>query len=218
MMHLLPSLALFAAAVFATTLAMNLVRKNSTLVGLYLLQSLVLAIALVAISATTGAPGLLGAALLTFVVKAVVAPAFLLRMIRKYRARLSAASYLNIPLSLLALAGITTFAYTFISPSLAGHEGAASISLLFASIFGTLFLMSNRRGALATIVGVLSLENSVVLLAAIMGVEHSFALEFAITVDIALWVAVSAEFLAMMYRQFGEVDAAALAMNQLTED
>lgn len=218
MMSLLPSLAIFSASLFATTLAMNLVRKNTTLVGLYLLQSLVLASALVAISVTTGAPGLLGAALLTFVVKAVMAPAFLLHMIRKYRANFSAASYLNIPLSLFALAGITTFAYTFISPALSGYDGSSSISLLFASVFGTLFLMINRRGALAAVVGILSLENSIVLLAAIMGVEQSFALEFAIAFDIAVWTAVATGFLNMMYRQFGTIDSAELAMTRLTED
>jgi hydrogenase-4 component E len=177
-------------------------------------QSLALTLALVAISASAGTPGLFGAALLTFLVKAVIAPVFLFRLVRKYEAHFSAASYLNTPLTLLVLMSITLFAYVLISPAL----GGGNIALLFASVFGTLFLMINRRGALAAVVGVLALENGIVLLAGALGVEHSFALEFAIAFDIAVWIAVAGGFLGMMYRQFGTIDDAALSMTRLTED
>ncbi len=218
MILLLPSLTAFVAFVFSMTLAMNLARKNTMLISLYFLQSLALAAALVAISLSAGTPGLLGAALLTLLVKAVLAPVFLLRMVRKYSAHFSAASYLNTSLSLLALAAITAFSYGFFSPAFASSAGTTSVPLLFASIFGALFLMINRRGALSAIVGILSLENSIVLLAAALGVEHSFALEFAIAFDIAVWIAVAGGFLGMMYRQFGTIDDATLSLTTLTED
>lgn len=218
MIFLLPSLGVFAAFVFTMTLAMNLVRKNTTLIALYLLQSVALALALVAISTVAATPGLLGAALLTLLVKAVLAPVFLFHLVRKYGAHFSAGSYLSTPLSLIVLAGIIMFAYVFVAPAFSSYEGAVHLSLLFASVFGTLFLMINRRGALAAVVGVLSLENSIVLLAAILGVEHSFALEFAIAFDIAVWIAVAGGFLGMMYRQFGTLDEATLSMTHLTED
>ncbi|RJQ34034.1 hypothetical protein C4568_03380 [Candidatus Parcubacteria bacterium] len=217
MIFILPWLSIFAASLFALMLLMNLVRKNTSLVMLYLAQSLMLTLALVLLSYSTGSTGLLFAALLTLVVKVVMAPAFLLHMIRKYHGHLSAASRLNVPLSLLALAAITAFTYAYVAPALAQY-GSSSASILFACIFGTLFLMTNRRGALAEIVGVLSLENAVVLLAALLGIEHSFALEFAITFDIAVWVAIAAGFLTMMYRQFGAIDAATLEMTHLTEE
>ena len=217
MIYILPWLAIFAAVLFALTLMMNLVRKNTSLVGLYLLQSLALTFALMLLSFSTGSKGLLFAALLTLVVKVVMAPTFLFHLIRKYRGHFSAASYLNTPLSLLALAGITAFTYTYVSPAFA-HFGSSSASVLFASILGAIFLMINRRGALAEVVGVLSLENGVVFLAAVLGAEHSFALEFAIAFDIAVWIAIAAGFLTMMYRQFGIIDAATLEMTHLTEE
>ena len=217
MIFILPWLAIFAASIFALTLLMNLVRKNTSLVMLYLLQSLVLTSALVLLSASTSSRGLLFAAILTLAVKVIMAPAFFFRLISKYSGYFSTASYLNTPLSLLALAAITAFTYTFVSPAVV-HFGSSSVSVLFASIFGAIFLMINRRGALAEVIGVLSLENAVVFLAAVLGVEHSFALEFAIAFDIAVWIAIAAGFLTMMYRQFGMIDAATLEMTHLTEE
>lgn len=218
-MHLpLLSLTMFAAAVFLSALTMNLVRKNRSLVTLYSLQSLAVAAALVSLSYQVGAAGLLYAALLTLAVKVVMAPAFLFTLIRKYRAHFSAASYLNMPLSLLALACVTAFSYSFVFSSVPSLHGSPAAPLLIASIFSMLFLMINRRGALAEVVGILALENAVVLLAAFLGVEHSFALEFAITFDIAVWIAIASGFLTMMHRQFGAVDAATLRMTNLVEE
>ena len=218
MIFLLPSFAFFAAAAFFVALMMNLVRKNTTLVALFMLQSLAITLALILLAYSEAGVGLLWAALLTFMVKVIMAPVFLSRMIKKYNAYFSAASYLNTPLSLVAIAAIMAFVYSFVSPELAQYGASSSMSLLFGSIFVTLFLMVNRRGALAEVIGILSLENSVVLLAAFLGLHHSFALEFAIAFDIAVWVAIATGFLSMMYRQFGAIDSATLKMTNLTEE
>ncbi len=214
----MPSLTFFAAAVFSLALLMNLVRKNTTLVTFYLVQSVVVALSLISLAYSAHEMGLFYAALLTLAVKAVMAPAYLWQMIRKYSAHFSAASYLNAPQSMICLAAATFFAYYFVAPRLALFSSLSSIPLLFATIFCTLFLMINRRGALAAVVGILALENGVVLLSAFLGIEHSLALEFAISFDIAVWVAIAAGFLTMMHRQFGVVDAATLEMTRLTEE
>jgi len=218
-MHLpILSLTIFAAAVYLPALAMNIARKNSTLVLLYIIQSIAVAGALLALSYDAGAAGLLYAALLTIAVKAVMAPAFLLRLIKRYDARFSTASYLNMPLSLLALSAVTAFSYSSVFSVIPIFNRSPSTPLLIASIFSVLFLMVNRRGAIADIVGVLAFENGVVLLAAFLGVEHSFALEFAITFDIAVWIAIASAFLTMMYRHYGAIETAILSMTHLTEE
>ncbi len=218
MIFTLPSFTVLASLVFLLALLMNLVRKNTTLVILYLLQSAAVGMALIMLAYSEGAVGLLSAGILTLAVKAVMAPVFLLRLIKRYSAHFSAASYLAAPRSLAVLAVITAVSYLFIAPALSAYSDAPSIPILFSSIFSVLFLMINRRGALAAIVGILSLENGVVLLTAFLGLAHSSALEFAIAFDIAAWIAIAAAFLTMMYRQFGIVDAATLSMTHLTEE
>src|ERR1043166_9225952 len=184
-MIILSSFPLIAALVFAFALGLNLTRKNTTLVWLYLLQSVVVTWALALLAYSEGATSLYLAALLTHLVKGIMAPVFLTRLIRRYSAHFSAASYLNTPHSLFALGVITAFSYTVIAPALSAVSSASAVPLLFASIFSTLFLMVNRRGALGEVIGVLALENSAVVLAAFLGIQHSFALEFAIAFDIA---------------------------------
>ena len=216
-MTTLPLLTICAAAIFLLALLANLVHKNTTLLWLYVLQSVVSAAALIALAYSEGAIGLFWAGALTLLVKAVMAPAFLSRMIAKYNAHFSAASYLNTPLSLFVLAIVTAFAYSFVSPSVIEGD-STSVPLLLAAIFVTLFLMVNRRGALGQIVGILSLENAVVLLAAFLGLHHSFALELAIAFDIAVWIAIATVFLGMMYRQFGAADLDTQRMKHLIEE
>jgi len=209
-------LALCAGLVFLLSLVMNLVRKNTTLISLYLVQSLTVAVALVMLSSTEQSPSLLYAALLTLGVKGIMAPTFLFRLIRKYTAHFSAASYLSTPLSLIVLAAITAFAYS-VAPALTG-SGAAAVPLLFAAIFSASFLMVNRRGALSAVIGVLALENGIVLLSTILGAAHTFALEFTIGFDIAVWIAIASAFLTMLYREFGMTDTDMRMMSHLTEE
>lgn len=218
MIVILSSFTAFAGAVFLAALLMNLTRKNTSLVTLYVIQSLTVAAALITLASVNGSIGLLYAGLLTLAVKVAMAPAFLWRMIRKYSAHFSAASYLSVPLSLIALAAITVFSYSFIASRISNFSANASVPLLLASIFIAFFLMVNRRGALAQVIGVLALENGVVLLASLLGVEHSFALELAIAFDIAVWIAIASTFLTMMYRQFGVVEHATLTMTHLREE
>lgn len=217
MSFLFPSFVVCAASVFLSALLMNLVRKNTPLVVLYLLQSLAVAFALGLLAYSEGAVGLLWAALLTFAVKVVMAPAFLMQMIRKYRLHFSATSYLNTPLSLFMLASVTAFTYSFIAPRISHLSTSPGVPLLFASIFSVLFLMVNRRGTLGKIIGILSLENGVVFLAALLGVEHTFALEFAIAFDIAVWMLIATAFLNMIYGAFGTTDTQS-HMSRLTEE
>lgn len=212
-------IAFTTALVFLLSLAMNLVRKNTTMLYLYALQSFVCAAALITLGVGSEESfGLIFSGILTLLVKGIMAPLFLSRMIRKYSAHFSAASYLNVPLSLSVLAATTFFAYAFISPALAGYATYAGIALLVSSVFASLFLLVNRRGVLGQIIAILALENAIVLIAAFLGIHHSLALELAIAFDIAVWIAVATVFIGMMHRQFGSADTDVGMMTHLTEE
>lgn len=214
-MMTLPSLAAFATAIFVLAITMNVIRKNRTLLFLYVVQSFVSAGALITLAYADGALGLMWAGVLTLLVKTIMAPVFLTRMISRYGANFSSASYVSTPLALLTLAATTGFAYGFVARG-ALAEGPG-VPLLFAAVFASLFFLVNRRGALGQVIGILSLENAIVLVAAYIGLEHSIALELAIAFDIAVWILIAVGFLAMIYRQFGS-DVGALAMTHLKED
>lgn len=212
-----PYIVMFSAAVFALALGMNLVRKNTTLVAIYFLQSCIVGVAIMALGREGGTPGLYLAGALTLAIKAAMAPWFLFWLIRRYSAHFSAATYLGLPLSLLALAAITGFSYS-ISNNVPLFASVQSVPLLIASIFIAFFLMVNRRGALSAVIGILALENGIVFLTTILGLEHSVGLEIAIAFDIAVWVAIATAFLSLLNREFGTLDAHSHSMTRLTEE
>ena len=64
-------------------------------------------------------------------------------------------------------------------------------------------------------VGMLSLENSIVLFAAFFGLWHPLALEIGILFNIVLWMIIASFFIGMIYRQFGTLSTE--EMRRLTE-
>jgi hydrogenase-4 component E len=85
-----------------------------------------------------------------------------------------------------------------------------TIPLAMATIFASIFLSINRRGALSQIIGVLSLENGIVALTSFLGMAEASGLDIGVSFDIAVWVIIAVLFLSMMYKQFGSLDVSKL--------
>jgi hydrogenase-4 component E len=216
MIHLTQIITASATAVFGITIIMNLVRKNRSLISFYVLDSVLVALVLTAMGLEEGAVGLIITGILTLVVKGIMAPIFLMRIVKKSGAHFSAATYLNMPMTLLVISSITVLIRQGIMPHLALSANPALLSLLFAGIFISFFFIVNRRGALTEIVGILALENSIVLMSAFLGVSHSVALELAIAFDAAVWIIVAWVFLNMIYAHYHDIENVSMA--HLKED
>lgn len=205
--------------VFLLTVCMHLVKKNMKLINLYLLQSLSLSLILFMMAFEEFEGSLFVAAFLTFAIKTVIAPIFFYRLIKRHGVAFVVSTYLNTPLTLLALLALTAFAhshiFTFLIP-LSPREGASYIPFILSNIFNSFFLIINRKGALSQIVGILSLENGIVFLVSFIGLKQSLALELGITFDIAVWIIIAVIFLSMVQKQFGSLDST--KMQQLKEE
>jgi len=81
-----------------------------------------------------------------------------------------------------------------------------SLSLALSSLFISLFLIINRKGALSQIIGVLSLENSIVAFAFFAGLEQTLALQIGIIFDIFVWMIIATFFISMIYKHFGTLN------------
>lgn len=202
---------------FLAIIGMHLVKKNANLIRLYALQSAVVAALLSGVGLIEEKQSLLWVGLLTFVIKAILAPVFFSRLMRRFGAQFTASSYLSAPLTLLGLMGLVMLAYSRVFMPLGTliPEMLGSLSLNLAIVFISIFLMINRRGAFSQMIGILSLENGIVLLAAFIGIEQPLALEIGIIFDIVVWIAIGSAFISMIHRQFGSLDTA--EMKNLTE-
>ena len=190
---------------FLATVALQLVKTNRSLIRFYLVQSLVVAGFLFWLGIVEGDHSLLVVAFLTLSIKVVGAPIFFSRLIRRYETRFTANNYLSAPLTLLILLLLVLFSYSqvflplgFLMPGMIGL-----LPLCLASILISIFMLINRRGAFSQMIGILSLENSILLTASFIGVKQALALEMGIIFDIVIWMIIAQVFISMIYRQFG---------------
>lgn len=202
----------FLAAVF-----MHLVRRSRTLVRLYALQSFAVAGTLFFLGFIGDESSLMVVGAITLLVKAVIAPIFFNQVIRNLAGVSSATNYLNTPLTLFVLTGLVMFSFSkvFLPLSALYPQAFVSVALNIALVFISIFLLINRRGVFTQMVGMLSLENSIVLFAAFFGLRHPLPLEIGSIFDIIIWMVIASAFMNMIYRQFGTLSTA--DMKRLTE-
>ncbi|MEK7549488.1 MAG: hypothetical protein AAB519_00675 [Patescibacteria group bacterium] len=203
---------------FIAVIGMHLVKSNTNIIRLYFLQSLSVGVLLFSVGLVEGEHSLLWIGVLTLVIKSIVAPIFFARLLRRFSAQQSANNYLSVPLTLFVLLLLVLFSYsnTFLPLGVLAPEALGSISLGLASVFMAIFLLINRRGAFSQMIGILALENAIVLLASFIGLEQPIALEVGIIFDIVIWIVIATAFISMMYRQFKSLDVSRLT--HLRED
>ncbi len=211
-------LEILMAAVFLSIIFLHVAKKNVSAVVAYALQSLAIVLLLLSSFLTTRNPSLLLIALLVFLVKVVLMPASFIRLIKKHELAFSVSTYLNTPLTLMVLAGLTAMAslakFAPLTGLLPGNQELLSLAL--AGMFLSLFMMINRKGVLSQIAGFLSLENSILAFAFFAGLEQAPALQIGIIFDISVWVVIAAVFTSMIYKHFGSLDVS--EMRHLKED
>ncbi|HEU4966070.1 MAG TPA: hypothetical protein VFT53_01130 [Candidatus Saccharimonadales bacterium] len=194
--------------IFLLTIPMNIVKKNATVVGLYSLQSLALAI-LLGINAYQEKSVLLGIlALSILVVKVYGARRLFLGFIRRNRESFSTGTYLNVPLSIASVVLLTIFAQSSVFAPLftsAGHDMRFGL-LLVASALISLFLAMNRKGILLQIIGILSLENSIFAMGHFFDPTQSSGLELGIVFDVLFWMIIASVYVGLVYKHHKSLD------------
>ena len=203
---------LMIAAIFLSAVLLHITKRNSTAVSLYFIQSLAIAVLLFHPLIENFSPVIMLMAVLTLAVKAVVAPLFFLRLVKRHQLKFSASTYLNTPLTLIAIAILTALTNSQILSHIASVEPPSRkiLSLAIAVVLVSFFLIINRKGAISQIIGILSLENGIVAFALFSGLEQSPALQIGIMFDLLVCVIIATVFISMIYKQFGSLDVTAM--------
>ena len=198
--------------IFILAVYFHIAKKNINVAVMYGVQSLVVVALLVASFLEQGAVSLLIVALVTSLVKVLLAPVFFARLIKRHEFKFTISSYLSTPLTLLVVALISVLVNSriFAPVTRIVPANATYLSLALAAMLISIFLMINRKGALSQIVGVLSLENSIVAFAIFAGLEQSPALQLGIIFDIFIWLMISIIFVSMLYKHFGSLDVTSM--------
>jgi hydrogenase-4 component E len=210
---------LLGVVLFVSIIFIHLSKKSSTAILLYAIQSAIIAVLLFLSAFGNGSLTLVLVAAAIFAVKVVFAPWFLHRLILRHQLKFTSSTYLNAPLTLIVitlLAGMT-FSSDLLKPLTALSEMNGSLILIaVAMMLISVFLIINRKGALSQMIGILSLENSIVFFAFVAGLEQAPVLEVGIIFDILVWIIIATVFASMVFRQFGTLDVS--EMNNLKEE
>jgi hydrogenase-4 component E len=203
---------------FLIAIFMHLTRKNMAVIRLYAVQSVVTGVLLAALGIAEGHQVLIIVAAITLVVKGVLAPFFFSRLMRRFKMEPTATNYLSVPMTLLAIMAIMTFVNTqvFKVLSVGSPFPVSYLVLTWAIILTSMFLIFNRRGAFGQIIGILSLENGIVILASLLRITQPLSLEIGIIFDLAIWIIIANVFIVMLYKQFGTLNVT--EMRKLIEE
>jgi len=188
---------LLAALVLVLQIAMAAQRWLVTNIRIFGLQSFLLAVIAGTIAIFNGAPHIFIAAVLTLLVKAILVPILLERLVDRLEVRREIEPILNVPFSVMISGGLTLLGYVVAEsfyhpeqnagPAAMGHNTLAVAISLFLIGF---FMMINRRKALTQVLALLSLENGLFLAAISLTYGMPLIVELGVFFDVLVAVLV----------------------------
>lgn len=197
---------------FLSIVFLNLKKKNVLASFAYGLQSFVILVLLIISFWETKNMYILAVVVATLLIKVILAPLFFIRLIKKNALSFSVSTYLNVPLTLITIFILTSVAHSQKFAPLTNiiPEHNAVLSLALSSMFLSLFLIINRKGALSQILGILSLENSMLAFIILAGLEQSPGLQLGVMFNIFIWILIATVFVTMMYKHFGTLNVTSM--------
>ena len=188
---------LMAALVLVLQILMAAQRWLVTNIRIFGMQSFLLAAIAGTIAVFNGAPHIFIAAVLTLMVKAILVPILLERLVDRIEIHQEIEPFLNVPLSVVICGGLTLVGYivaeSFYHPD--ASTGAASLGHNTLAVAISLFLigffmMINRRKALTQVLALLSLENGLFLAAISLTYGMPLIVELGVFFDVLVAVLV----------------------------
>lgn len=155
---------------------------------------------------------LYGIAALLFTLKVIAIPYFLSRIVKEIRANENLGMTINAQLSLVAALALTYGARS-VTGLLDVPAGGLSIAITvaFSVTLAGMFLMTMRMTAIAQIIGLLTMENGLFLLAASVAGGMPFFVEIAVFFDVFVSVIILGIFVYRINRLFTHIDVTKLS-------
>jgi hydrogenase-4 component E len=184
-----------------------------TAIRLYAGQSLLLAIAAVAMAVSEGREHLYVMAALTIALKAILIPWFLMRVIDRIGIRREIEPFLNVPASLLICLGLTVIGYRVSTgfPEGAGGVRHHLVGVALSMLLIGLFLMVTRKKAVTQILALLTVENAVFLVALAVTTGMPLGVELGIAFDVMMAVVVLGILVHRIVDRFESMDVSRLS-------
>jgi hydrogenase-4 component E len=150
-----------AALLLLIAFAMLSQRRILSLINLFALQGLILAFSTAVVAYTSNQHDLYTSAALTLLLKVLVLPWILHRLIRKLNIKWDVETMFNIPTIMLVGLVLVVFAFNLAAPisQMAGTITKSTLGIAMASVLLSFLMMITRSKAVPQVVGFLAMEN-----------------------------------------------------------
>ena len=199
---------LFAAVLLLVAFAMLAQRRVLSLIDLFAAQGLALACSTAVVAWGTHQPHLYASAALTLVLKVIVLPLILHRLIRKLDVRWEFERLINIPATMLIGIVLVVFAFNLAVPisQLASTVTRSTLGIAMASVLLSFLMMITRRKAIPQVVGFLSMENGLFFAATSATYGMPMVVELGIALDVLVGMLILGVFFFQIREQFDSLD------------
>ena len=199
---------LFASVLLLIAFAMLAQRRIVTLINLFALQGLALVGSTVTVAWATGQGHLFWSAGITFVLKVVILPLILHRLIRQLNVKWDIETLINIPTMMLVGIGLVVFAFNLALPiaQLANTVTRATLGIAMASVMLSFLMMITRRKALPQVIGFLAMENGLFFAATSATYGMPMVVELGIALDVLVGMLILGVFFFQIREQFDSLD------------
>jgi hydrogenase-4 component E len=206
-------LILCAAGMLVTAYLMVGQKALFTTIRLYGAQSMLLALVAAAIAFSEGRRDLYVTAGLTMVLKGILIPWFLMRVIDRIGIRREIEPFLNVPVSLLVCVGLTVVGYRVSTGFPEGVGGVSHhlIGVALSLLLIGLFLMVTRKKAITQILALMTIENAVFLVAVGITTGMPLVVELGISFDVILAMLILAVMVRRIVDRFESMDVSRLS-------
>jgi len=199
---------LLAALLLLLAFAMLAQRRVLTLINLFAAQGLALACSTGIVAFATNQPHLYVSTGITLLLKVLLLPWILHRLIRQLDVKWDVEGLINIPMTMLIGIVLVVFSFNLAFPiaQLANTVTRATIGIAMASVMLSFLMMITRRKAIPQVIGFLSMENGLFFAATSATYGMPMVVELGIALDVLVAMLILGVFFFQIREQFDSLD------------
>jgi hydrogenase-4 component E len=199
---------LLAAMLLLIAFAMLSQRRILSLINLFAVQGFVLALSTFVVAYSSAQHHLYYSAGLTLLLKVLLLPWLLHRLIRRLNVRWDVETLINIPATMLVGIALVIFSFNLAAPIAQLAEGITRglIGIALASVLLSLLMMLTRRKAVSQVVAFLALENGLFFAATSATQGMPLVVELGIALDVLVATFIFGIFFFQIRETFDSLD------------
>ena len=199
---------LFAAFLLLLAFAMLAQRRVLSLINLFAMQGFALAVSTGIVAYGTHQTHLYWSAGLTLVLKVILLPWLLHRLIRQLDVKWDVEGLINIPTTMLIGIVLVVFSFNLALPiaQFSHTVTRATLGIAMASVMLSFLMMITRRKAIPQVVGFLAMENGLFFAATSATYGMPMVVELGIALDVLVGMIILGVFFFQIREQFDSLD------------